>query len=68
MSDGYAHRLPRTFGPRPMVLQTDDQIVVVRWQGLVKVSRRGRAAVRVTCKERVLSVLVKHLFMSTSRI
>jgi hypothetical protein len=64
MPDGDAHRLPGTFGPRAMVLQADGDIAVVRWQGLVNVSGRGRAAVQVACKKRVLSVLVEHLVRS----
>lgn len=63
-----AHRLSGTFGPRPMLLQADGGVVVVRWQALVKVSGRRWAAVQVSSKKRVLSVLVEDLVVSTNRI
>lgn len=48
MSDGDAQGLPGTFGPGPMVVQTEGDIVAMRWQALVEVSGRGRMAVRVS--------------------
>ena len=68
MPDRDAHSLSGTFGPRPMVLQADGHVVVMRWQALVKVSGRGRAAAQVTWKKRVLGILVEHLVVSASGV
>lgn len=68
MPDGDAHRLPGTFGPRPVVLQAFSHVVGVRWQALVNAGGRGRAAVEGTGKEKVLGVLIGHLVVPTGRV
>jgi hypothetical protein len=64
MPNGYAHRLPGTFRPRPVVLEAGCHVVGVRWQSVVEGDGRGWAAVKGAGEVDVLGVLVQHLVVS----